>query len=586
MKKIVEQRLKPILKNYFEMIKAEGLDLVIDGVSAFNPRAQFVAGMVMEASCFTAVEILKDEESLKDLGIIIRMVSTMEMRTWGILSGITSLYRLHQHSLLNKVIDENTLNLLKKVLDWRTFVDEKNHYQLINKPTNYYGVAFGIARYRELLGWDEERHSVHLLNRLFEHIDCYSGDFGFMDETLGEGRFDFYTMLVPCEMTTLLLETGMKIPEKLRMMLRKSCEILLQLANKDGQGFHYGRSIGAYGDAGIFGVFSVAAEVGEILSKNEMEIAYAYCVKVMNRLVDFWYDQEMQSMNLWDKGRRTDHYRNKNRILSENLDLCMKAIRSYERWKNAGFGEREICSDYMERIAKLDTYKYVLFSNGKYKRALAIVRDEDQVWSLPFVNGSTKYFDKDAYLHVPFQNEVLQGVTDCKHIQLIPQLLMENGDIYVPHVFNSRITPIIENERMQITCEYDGLCYVDHDDEIVKSPKKVDGTKAVVKYIFEKNRICREDKWIVDNGTVKVKEARLVFLTFSEDPSANECEVSFGKGVITRMKVNGYELCEVKKALDDGRYDTPQGRLQYEVVWTNNNIDLSEELTFQWEITY
>ena len=32
MKKIVEQRLKPILKTYFDMIKAEGLNLVIDGV--------------------------------------------------------------------------------------------------------------------------------------------------------------------------------------------------------------------------------------------------------------------------------------------------------------------------------------------------------------------------------------------------------------------------------------------------------------------------------------------------------------------------------------------------------------------------
>ena len=29
----------------------------------------------------------------------------------------------------------------------------------------------------------------------------------------------------------------------------------------------------------------------------------------------------MQSVNMWEKGRRTDGYRNKNRILGENLKM-------------------------------------------------------------------------------------------------------------------------------------------------------------------------------------------------------------------------------------------------------------------------
>lgn len=586
MKKLVEEKFNVILKDLFYRIKEEGLDLHLDGVPAYNPRAQFVAGMVMNATSFTVVEVLKEEESLKDLGNIFRMVSTMEMRTWGILSGITSFYRLHQHGLLHKVVDQETYELLKEVMDWRSFVDEKNNYELINKPTNYYGVAFGIARYRELLGWETEEHSAHLLKRLFDHIDFYSGDGSYMDETPGDGRFDRYTMMVPCELATLLMETRMEVPEKLRRMLRKSCEVFLQLANEDGQGFHYGRSIGIYGDTGVFEVFSVAASLGGILTEDELEIAYGYCVKIMERMAEFWYDEDMQVFNLWDKGRRTDHYRDKNRILSETVNLCMQAITTYQRWKSVGFGDCEVCADYEERLAKLEPYTYVQFSDGEYKRALAIIRDGKQVWSLPFINGSTKFFDKDGYLQVPFQNNVLQGVADCKHIPLTPKLVMENGDVYVPHVFTTKITPVMEQERMVITCEYDGLCCMDHEDALVKSPEKIEGTKATVTYIFSKNRIYREDKWTIEKKDVQVKTAELVLLTFSEEPSVEGVEVSFGTGVITGMKASGFETCEVKKALDDGRYDTPQGRLAYEVVWTNRNINLEDDLTFTWEISY
>ena len=54
------------------------------------------------------------------------------------------------------MVDPETLEKLRISMDWRTFVDVENHYALIHKPTNYYGVAFSIARHRELLGWEKE----------------------------------------------------------------------------------------------------------------------------------------------------------------------------------------------------------------------------------------------------------------------------------------------------------------------------------------------------------------------------------------------------------------------------------------------
>ena len=80
--------------------------------------------------------------------------------------------------LLEQAAGEKELACLKKALDWRSFVDTGNDFALIGKPTNYYGVAFGIARYRELLEWEPVRYSRILLNRLTEHISRYSGEYG------------------------------------------------------------------------------------------------------------------------------------------------------------------------------------------------------------------------------------------------------------------------------------------------------------------------------------------------------------------------------------------------------------------------
>ena len=83
-------------------------------------------------------------------------------------------------------------------------------------------------------------------------------------------------------------------------------------------------------------VLSAAVAVDGILNEDERELAYGYSVKLMNRMVDFWYDTDMESINMWEKGRKTDNYRNKNRILGENLSLCMQMVNSFEHWRRAG----------------------------------------------------------------------------------------------------------------------------------------------------------------------------------------------------------------------------------------------------------
>ena len=53
-----------------------------------------------------------------------------------------------------------------------------------------------------------------------------------------------------------------------------------------------------------------------LLTEDELEIAYGYSVKVMEHMVDFWYDKEIWNRSICrNTDGEADNYRNKYRIL-------------------------------------------------------------------------------------------------------------------------------------------------------------------------------------------------------------------------------------------------------------------------------
>lgn len=586
MKDMIYGELRPKMVSLFWRTVENGRDFVMEGVPVYNEKAQFVGGKVINMSCYVVLEFLKDtkdyDRGLKDLGQLIAQVSSLPMETWGILNGITGLYRLKTAGLLEHVVDPETMETLKRALDWRTFVDVKEHYKLIRKPTNYYGVAFGIARYRELLGWEPEGHSHVLLERLMEHIDRYSGELSYMDETAGDGRFDRYSILIPSEIISLIMATGMEVPEKIRIMLKNSVKIFLQLADEKGLGFAYGRSIGAYGDTAALEVLSAAAEARGIYEGQEQELAYGYSVRVLGIMIDFWYDQEMESINMWEKGRRTDGYRNKNRILGENMSLFMQMINSYEHWVRAGWEERAVTPEYGRLLAGIKKYFFVRFAEGEYERALAIIRDQGHVWSLPFINGGKKYYATDPYLPIPQENLVLDQVPDCSYGNFIPELVLESGDVLRPVSFIRRIETEEKGDRFTITCHQNQMCLMDGD-----GPQAADGVEAVTIYDFEPGCITRRDEFKVSSD-VRVAQVRLNQIVYSARGKCLESEnrVEFQEGAIKRLTVSGYGDCRIMDAAEDGNFDTPRGRLKTQVIWRNEKMVSGESLAVEWKMEY
>lgn len=574
------------MEDFFWKIAEEKEDLTIDGVRGYNDKAQFVAGKVINLSCYVVVKSLKGtdryEEGLKSLSDVIRMVSGMPMETWGILNGITGLRRLQLLGMLDDVVDAETMERLKTSMDWRTFVDVNNNYALINKPTNYYGVAFGIARYRDLLGWEPEGYSQILLNCLMKHIETYSGEYSFMDETRGEGRFDRYSILIPSEVTGLLLAGGMEVPELIRKMLKKSAHIFLSLANENGLGYSYGRSIGAYGETAALEVLSAAAVLDGVLTEDEKKLAYGYSQRLIKTMVHFWYDEEMQSINMWDKGRKTDNYRNKNRILGENLSLSMQIISTLEHWADAGVTSMEEPENWTAMLpgAKVEG-ELIRFAKGEFDRCLAIVHDGKHVWSLPMISGGKEYFDKDPYLPVPRENLVQEGVPEHNYGAWVPQLMLANGDRVMPICYINEVEDQQEDNCYTVTCRQAKLCVAGKG-----APEAVDGVRTETTFRFTPGCVERTDTFVLD-GSLDVKEVVLEAQVFSVGAVVGDdvtcgggvgagveaaaggagIGVVFAEGPVLAMSGAGYESCETAELAADGEHDTPHGRLNTKVVW-------------------
>lgn len=423
----------------FWKIAEEKEHIAIDGMPGYQEKAQFTNGKVINLCSYATVDLLKDTARAKDsfraLGEIIHFTSRMKMETWGTLNAMEGIYRLHRHDMLEEIVDEETLTLLKKSLDWRTFVDENNHFALINKPTNYYGVAFAIARYRELLGWEPVKYSQILLDKLMDHICRYSGSLGYMDETPGQGRFDRYSILIPAEITASVLDTGWQEPELIRQMLHRSAHIALGLANSDGTGFSYGRSIGAYGETAVLQILSTAVALGGIFDEDETQLAHGYCCRILGKMIDFWYDEDMQSINMWEKGRRTDSYRNKHRILGENLSLPMQMVVAMKQWASRGYAFDCEPEGWEDRLSKLPSNSITLFTEELLPRKLAVIRDGGVVWQLPIISGGNEYFDRDPYLPVPRANMLLEAVPDVSHGAWLPCLEMKDGSTLLPTAY-------------------------------------------------------------------------------------------------------------------------------------------------------
>ncbi len=584
MNRIVQDNAYTQLDYFFKKLATEKEGIIMDGTSPFKSGDKFLPGKVAAGLGHVLLNTPKDdpslEQKLKDYRDIADMTVGMDNHTWGIYYYIGTLVKLKQAGLLERAVSPATLEKLRKQLDWRTFVTPQ--WDLINLPTNYYGVAFSIARLRMLMGWEDDSAGKVLLEKMLTHYKKYSGQFGFSDETDGEGRFDRYSILLIAEICERFLETGLQPTDELKGLLRKAADIALNVSNTAGDGFSFGRSLGPYGETALVEILSVSAYLN-VLTPEEKQYAYAFSSRVAARYMDFWYDPSMHSLDMWGKGRRTDTYRGKHRILGENFSLLHQLLSTNEMWNDAGFKDVQPKADLQAWLDKnRPPFSVTTFAKGDYDRALAIYRDGKHVVSLNMINGGISQHDNSPYYPLPFAQGIVSGVADsgAAHPQLLPKFTMADGSQLIGAAWIKDIKTAKDGQRYTITYRQDEL------DKLGKrSPVKDGRIKLQTTYHLEHGVMTRTDVY-TPVGAQEVDKVSLEFASFSDQATIKGNTVTFAQGDVTEYSVSGLQQCQSAPTNGGKDFMAPYGAMKTLVTCSTGKLTMKEPLTIKWTIKY
>jgi hypothetical protein len=414
--------------------------------------------------------------------------------SWGEYYYLVALNNLQAHGMLNEVFSDSMLATQQSRL---TFCDmfgpdasgKTNTCPAVGVPIdvaslntaqNYYAVSYGIAGLRQKLGWnnpaffsatDPAVATMGARDALFytltNHIRNDSSG-GFSDEASNthttyydQARFDRYSTLLIAEVTERTFEMGNEanlMPE-LKGYLRKSVDLILPQLNSDGEGFNYGRSIGPYGDSAFMEILTAAANAG-VLSAKEMQIAYSFIYKAAHRYDTYWYDPSLPtpSVNMWVKGRGTDAYRGKPRVMGENFSLLHQYMYVNAWWNKLGYGGKAPMSDsdYAAWLDALPHYTLTWYnqpgdSAHPYNAALLTVRDGRRVINLN-LSQAPDYNSYTPYYPVPFSDKLIYGTTDLGYALLIPQVSY-NGKTYIPVTYYKNLS--VQQSNGQVVVSFD-----------------------------------------------------------------------------------------------------------------------------------
>lgn len=554
----VTTRLSPQLERLVVQLLRDGKDTRIDRVAVFGGGDKFLPGKIAATMAHRIVALEPGDpaldQRLREFADMADLTLATDNESWGLYYYIAALHDLHARGLLERAVRPATLAALRAKLDWRRFV--RPDLSLINLPNNYYGVAFSIARFRHLLGWEDASAGDQLLARMIDHYRKYSGDYGFADETEGKGRFDRYSVLLIGEIAHRLLETGMTPSEEVKAWLRKSVDLLLPRFNLHGEGFEYGRSIGTYGDTAFLEVLTAAALL-KVMTPAEERMAYAFSSRVTARYMDFWIDPVSGSVDLWGRtawgqGRRTDAYRGEGRILGENFSLARQHIYTNAIWNRLGYRGQSPDPGFARWLDTLPRSTMTWFARGVHDRGLVTIRDGGRMIALPIINGADGQHLNNPYFPIPFSPGMLAGSADATFPQLVPRITLADGEVLMPLAFFKDVRLTRRGAVTEIRWHQTAL------DRMGGNDAQLDTRVSIVtRYRFSPGKIERRDR-IVPAQNVRIARIDMEFASFSDLPAKQAGAIAYARGAVKRFAATGYGDCNAQPATDPV-YRAPTG---------------------------
>jgi hypothetical protein len=552
--------------------------------------------------------------------------------SWGEYYYLVALNNFKAHGMLNEVFSDAMLATLQSRL---TFCDmfgpdasgKTNtcptagtpiDVASLNTAQNYYAVSYGIAGLRQKLGWSNPTFSSTtdpavatmgardaLLYTLTKHIRNDSSG-GFSDEASNthttyydQARFDRYSTLLIGEVTERTLEMGNEanLTPELKSYLRKSVDLILPQLNADGQGFNYGRSIGPYGDTAFMEVLTAAANAG-VLTQQEMQVAYSFIYKAAYRYETYWYDPTLPtpSVNMWVKGRGTDTYRGKPRVMGENFSLLHQFMYVNAWWDKLGFNGKAPMADADLQTwldAKphytLTWYNQPTDTAHPYSAALITVRDGKRVINLN-LSQAPDYNSFTPYYPTPFSDKLIYGTTDLAYALLIPQVSY-NGKTYIPVTYYKNLN--VQENNGQVVVSFDTTKFR----QATKNATYASDLDLQVHTVltFSHGEMTRTDALSSATlaGNLSVETDFTSFADFQNTTTGGGFSVNYANSAATNYATTGFDNCALSDFSTAGGVTnplstTPVGQLHSKFACTTLPFALTGggNRTLSWTLKY
>ena len=578
---VVQSTLQPAAEELLKKLVKEGRKLTLEGVPVFDGTDKFLPGKIAVGLTDFLLALPRDDPRLPGYLQSFRRIAAFTADdandSWGIYYYLVALNGLRKAGLLDDSLDRLTLAKLRVKLNWRMFVDDS--YTLIDHPTNYYCVALGIALLRTQMGWEDGTGAEKLFAKIVAQYQRYSGEYGFSDETDGEGRFDRYSVLLAGEIAHHFVETGNKVPPEALTWLRKSVDVMLLRMHADGEGFEYGRSLGPYSETAIIEVLTAAAAAG-VLTPPEKELAYSYASSAAQRYVSFWIDPATGSVDMWRRGRRTDTYRGAFRRFGENLSLAHQFSYTNAIWNDLGYRDKPVMPDFAQALKRLPRQTVTWFARGKYDRMLLTRRDGDHIIGLPLINGGVSQHMHSPYFPIPFSRGMLAGVADGTKPLLLPLFTLADGSKLMPLAFMRDVAVTSSDSRTKITYRQTGLDRLGGE-----SPVEDDRLAVATTYVLEPNRITRTDVY-TPKAPLDLAQTELDFGTFSQLAHTAGRRTRFNDGAVSSFEVSGLEGCQAAAVDDDADFESDEGAMRAKVVCTSAARTVRAPFTIAWTLEF
>ena len=413
------------LEYFTSMVYEHGEDTVFKGIKVLDDKEKFTQGALVNAASLLYAYYVrtnndKSEDVLKRLHFFIKLAASTKCKTWGKIGILRGFNILFENGLLDKV-DPEYIELVKEKTDYDDFFD-KDKLETRSMATNYIHVAMACAGYREKFGWENDGYADKIKDKL-SGIIFEGNDHGWMDDGIPYGRFDRYSLILTSEFFDTAADTNLDIPKQILDNLSLMADISLFMANRNGDGILFGRSVPAHGDATCAEALA-SALAAKLVKKEDIPTALAYIMQTSKKMINFWYEADSKSFNMWWDGRTTNYYRGIGRILEVNLDLANHLCTILKNLERAELADTEIS---IENIYSPEEWRIlpVVFSKDENGvKECIFMRKGDLLISLTFTGHGNGWGKRSAYYAFP----VISQITEASPIAELPFFIPEYTD--------------------------------------------------------------------------------------------------------------------------------------------------------------